>query len=209
MAGRFISFEGGEGSGKTTQIVQLAERLRNRGEEVVTTREPGGTQGAEAIRKLLVEGEPGRWSGRTEALLMNAARADHVEKVILPALKRGAWVLSDRYAHSTFAYQGQARGLDPADLLSLHDLATEGLWPAQTFLLDLPVGVGLARARGRGGTEARFEAETLAFHERVRAGFLSLAERDDGMMVIDAGQPVADVAKIVWDAVEHDGSIRA
>ena len=202
MSGRFLSFEGGEGAGKTTQIANLSRRLKENGQDVVLTREPGGTPGAEAIRALLVEGEPGRWHGRAEALLMNAARADHVEKTILPALERGAWVLSDRYAHSTFAYQGYARGLDPAELMALHDFATGGLWPSHTFLLDLPVEAGLARAKGRGGGEMRFEAETVAFHARVRAGFLAFAEQDDCMIVLDATQPQDAVADAVWRAVE-------
>ncbi|MEO0500027.1 MAG: dTMP kinase [Pseudomonadota bacterium] len=201
-AGRFISFEGGEGAGKTTQIERLARRLREAGAEVVTTREPGGTPGAEAIRALLVKGETTRWDGRTEALLMNAARADHVAKVILPALDRGAWVLSDRYGHSTLAYQGFARGMDTSELLNLHNIATGGLWPAQTFLLDLPVEAGLARAIGRGDKEARFEGEARAFHQRVRDGFLTMARDDESMVTIDAAEDADAVAAAIWAAVE-------
>ncbi len=202
MTGRFISFEGGEGAGKTTQIARLAGTLGARGIDVMTTREPGGTPGGEAIRALLVEGEPGRWNGRTEALLMNAARADHVTRAIQPALQRGSWVLCDRYAHSTLAYQGHARGMDMGTLLALHDIATDGLWPVLTIFLDLPVEAGLARAKGRGGTEARFEAETLAFHQKVREGFLALAGEDSRMVRIDAEQPLEAVAAEIWRAVE-------
>ncbi|MGB3723698.1 MAG: dTMP kinase [Pacificimonas sp.] len=201
MAGRFISFEGGEGAGKTTQILRLSKELTARGYDVVTTREPGGTPGAEAIRALLVEGEPARWNGRTEALLMNAARADHVSRAIIPALERGSWVLCDRYAHSTLAYQGHARGMDMKALLALHDVATDGLWPTLTFLLDLPVEAGLGRARGRGGKEARFEGEALAFHQKVHEGFLSLLHEDSCMKRIDAMQDEDAVAGDIWRAV--------
>ncbi|MBV7256931.1 dTMP kinase [Pacificimonas sp. WHA3] len=202
MTGRFISFEGGEGAGKTTQIKRLAERLRGEGQDVVLTREPGGTPGAEAIRELLVTGETGRWNGRTEALLMNAARADHVARLILPALGEGKWVLCDRFGHSTLAYQGVARGMDLEELLALHNIATEGLWPAKTLLFDLPVRAGLARAGVRGGTEARFEGEALAFHEKVRAGFLALAKQDKCMTVIDAERDADAVAAHVWRVIE-------
>ncbi|MGB7404530.1 MAG: dTMP kinase [Pacificimonas sp.] len=202
MAARFITFEGGEGAGKTTQIARLAERLRAKGETVVTTREPGGTPGSEAIRALLVEGEPGRWNGRTEALLMNAARADHVARLILPALAGDKWVLCDRYGHSTLAYQGAARGLDMKALTALHNFASDGLWPARTFLLDLPVVDGLARAGKRGGTEARFEAEDIAFHQKVRAGFLALLDEDSCMVRVDAMASEDDVADTIWRNVE-------
>ena len=195
--GKFISFEGGEGSGKTTQIARLAEWLRSRGHDVVTTREPGGTEGAEAIRALLVEGEPGRWSGRTEALLMNAARSDHVEQLVRPALADGQWVLSDRYAHSTLAYQGAARGLVPDELIALHYLATEGLWPDLTILLDVPVDIGLGRASKRAGKETRFEDEGEDFHEDLRQGFLDVAAVDDRIAIIDASED----EEAVWAAV--------
>ena len=195
--GKFISFEGGEGSGKTTQIARLAEWLRARGHDVVTTREPGGTEGAEAIRALLVEGEPGRWSGRTEALLMNAARSDHVEQLVRPALADGQWVLSDRYAHSTLAYQGAARGLEPDELIALHYLATEGLWPDLTILLDVPVEMGLERASKRAGKETRFEEEGEDFHEDVRQGFLDVAAVDDRIAIIDASED----EEAVWAAL--------
>jgi|TARA_R100000501_G_scaffold12618_1_gene23282 dTMP kinase len=202
VRGRFLSFEGGEGAGKTTQIARLAARLRAEGETVIATREPGGTPGAETIRDLLVKGETDRWNGKTEALLMNAARADHVARLILPALQAGQWVISDRFAHSTLAYQGVARGMDLEELMALHNIATDGLWPARTILLDLPVPDGLARAKGRGGEDARFEGEAIAFHEKVRAGFLALAKQDACMTVIDAAQDAGRVAADIWRVVE-------
>ena len=200
--GRFISFEGGEGSGKTTQIARLADALRARGYDVVTTREPGGTPGAEDIRSLLVEGEPGRWDGRAEALLMNAARADHVARLIRPALEAGRWVLSDRYAHSTLAYQGAGRGLESDELIALHYIATEGLWPDLTLLLDVPAEDGLRRAGGRQDGETRFEEEGLAFHEEVRAAFRDIAEIDERMVMVDSSRPQDEVAAAILSEVE-------
>ncbi len=194
MRGRFISFEGGEGTGKSTQIRLLADRLRAAGHEVVTTREPGGTEGAEAIRALLLTGEPGRWSPVTEALLMNASRADHVERLIRPALTRGSWVLSDRYADSTFVYQGIAGHVDAAALQALHVHATGDLWPDLTIILDLPEGEGLERALVRGG-EGRFEAKGAGFHARVRRGFRQrAAEQPARCKLIDASGSVGEVA---------------
>lgn len=170
MSARLIAFEGGEGTGKSTQAALLAERLRARGHEVVLTREPGGTPGAEAIRALLVEGARDRWTPVTEALLLNAARADHVERLIRPALARGCWVVSDRFVDSTFAYQGSGKGMRAGDLRELHRIACGGLQPDLTVLLDVPVAEGLGRAHARGGVN-RFEAEDEGFHERVRLGF--------------------------------------
>ncbi len=202
MTGRFISFEGGEGTGKSTQIRLLADRLRAQGREVVVTREPGGTEGAESIRALLLNGDPGRWSPVTEALLMNASRADHVERLVKPALARGAWVLTDRYADSTFVYQGIAGDVGEAALLALHAHATGNLWPDLTIILDLPEGEGLARAMTRGG-EGRFEAKGTAFHAAVRDGFRLRADQaPDRCKLIDAGGAVADVADKINAAVQ-------
>jgi dTMP kinase len=202
MSGRFITLEGGEGAGKSTQIRALAERLAAAGIGAVVTREPGGTPGAEAIRALLVSGEPGRWDAATEALLMNAARADHVARVVRPALAAGRWVLSDRYADSTFAYQGGGKGADPAMLGALHAIATGGLWPDLTLLLDLPVAAGLARTQDRGGGEGRFEAHGADFHERIRAAFRARAAAEpERFRVIDASAPADVVADAVWEAV--------
>lgn len=202
MTGRFISFEGGEGTGKSTQIRLFADRLRAQGREVVVTREPGGTEGAETIRALLLNGDPGRWSPVTEALLMNASRADHVERLVKPALARGAWVLTDRYADSTFVYQGIAGHVSEAALLALHAQATGDLWPDLTIILDLPEGEGLARAMRRGG-EGRFEAKGATFHAAVRDGFRARAAQAPGRCkLIDASGTVEYVAGKVNVAVQ-------
>jgi dTMP kinase len=174
MAGRFISFEGGEGSGKSTQINILAQDLRKSGKNVVITREPGGTSGAEAIRALFVNGDPDRWSPWAEACLVNAARADHVERVIRPALGRGDWVLCDRFVDSTRAYQGAGKGLDDTALCTLHAQVTGNLWPDLTLVLTLDPGAGLQRASARGAGEGRFEAHDGGFHQRVAAFFAHL-----------------------------------
>ncbi|MBF0332177.1 MAG: dTMP kinase [Alphaproteobacteria bacterium] len=191
MTGRFLSFEGGEGTGKSTQLRLLADALRDGGLDVVTTREPGGSPGAEQIRRLLVEGEPGRWDGMTEALLHYAARRDHLRATVHPALGRGAWVLTDRFADSTLAYQGWGHGLDRALLERLDALAIGGFRPDLTLVLDLPAIQGLARAAGRGGAEDRYERMDVTFHERLREGFLDIARREPGRCaVIDAaGDP--------------------
>ena len=200
--GYFITFEGGEGAGKSTQVRTLAARLAAAGIDPIVTREPGGTPGAEAIRALLVTGEPGRWDAATEALLMNAARADHVARTIRPALAAGRWVLCDRYADSTFAYQGAGKGADRPTLSALHQIATGGLWPDLTLLLDLPVAEGLARTVDRRSGESRFEAHGADFHERIRTAFLARAEADpERFRIIDASAPPDAVAEAVWEAV--------
>jgi dTMP kinase len=200
--GRFITFEGGEGAGKSTQVRILAERLRGAGLEVVATREPGGSPGAESIRALLVTGDPDRWSTVSEALLMYAARRDHIERTIRPALERGAWVISDRFADSTRAYQG-AGGKAPAGLVaSLETFVLEDTRPDLTLILDLPVEQGLERAGLRGGAEARFEAKGLPFHQRLREGFLAIARAEPNRcVVLDATQPPGAVSDAVWSAV--------
>jgi len=201
VSARLIAFEGGEGTGKSTQSALLAERLRGRGLEVVLTREPGGTPGAEAIRALLIEGARDRWTPVTEALLLNAARADHVERLIRPALARGAWVVSDRFVDSTFAYQGSGKGMRSGDLRELHRIACGGLQPDMTVLLDVPIAEGLARAHARGGTN-RFEAEDNGFHERVRLGFWGLAEASpDTYRVVETGGGIEATAERVWAEV--------
>ncbi|WP_096702878.1 dTMP kinase [Magnetospirillum sp. 15-1] len=173
--GRFITFEGGEGAGKSTQVRLLADSLRDEGLMVVTTREPGGSSGAEAIRALLVEGDPDRWDGVTEALLHFAARRDHLVKTVWPALERGAWVISDRFADSTLAYQGFGHGLDPDVIANLYRVAVGHFAPDLTLVLDLPVENGLERAGLRGGAEDRYERMGLGFHQRLRQGFLGIA----------------------------------
>ena len=191
--GRLITFEGGEGAGKSTQIEHLAGALGSVGIDVVVTREPGGTAGAEAIRNLLVEGPPERWLPLTEALLVMAARHDHVSRLIEPALATGRWVLCDRFVDSTRVYQGLAGaiGVDLVD--KLHRLVLSRLVPDLTLVLDVSVPIGLARRRSA-RSENRYEQMTTDFHERVRTGFLELARGDpERCVVIDAGQTEEEV----------------
>lgn len=201
--GRFITFEGGEGAGKSTQVRRLSARLAAGGREVVATREPGGSPGGEAIRALLVTGEADRWSPVTETLLMYAARRDHIERVIQPALARGAWVVCDRFADSTRAYQGAGGGTNPGLIAALETHVLEDLRPDLTLVFDLPVEAGLARAEARAGGESRFESKGLAFHERLRAGFRAIAEGEpDRCVLIDATTSMEEVETAVWKAVE-------
>jgi len=202
--GRFITLEGGEGAGKTTHARRLAQVLRARGCEVVVTREPGGTPGGEEIRRLLVDGAADRWDPLTEALLHFAARREHVCRCIRPALARGAWVVCDRFADSTMAYQGYGHGLGQAPIEALAALTLGGLRPDLTLVLDLPVAEGLARAGGRGGAEARYERMAAAFHERLRTGFLDIARAEpDRCVVIDARPDPDRVAAAILAAVEQ------
>lgn len=173
--GCFITFEGGEGAGKTTQVRHLGHWLRARGIDVVETREPGGTAGADQIRRLLVTGAVDRWSPLAEALLLFAARVDHVTRRIRPALAAGRWVISDRFADSTLAYQGHALGLGAETVARLADLTLGDFKPDLTLILDVPAEIGLNRARARRGDEDRYERMDPAFHERLRAGFLDIA----------------------------------
>jgi dTMP kinase len=175
--GRFITLEGGEGVGKSTQLKRLAEAISARGYQVTTTREPGGSPGAEAIRTLLMTGSDDRWSARAEALLFAAARADHVEKTILPALETGSWVLCDRFIDSTRAYQGGAGGLADADIMAIHMVGSEALLPDRTLLLDLPPNVGAERtARRDQGVRDRMGSKASDYYSRVGARFRTLAE---------------------------------
>jgi dTMP kinase len=193
LSGRFITFEGGEGAGKSTQIRLLAGDLAKRGLEVVLTREPGGSPGAEAIRALLVEGEPGRWDGVTETLLFAAARRDHVECTIRPALEQGSWVLCDRFMDSTIAYQGYGAGVDIALVRRLSADAAGDIVPDLTLILDLPVEAGLARAAGRAGGEDRFERKGIDFHTRLREGFLAIAQAEPNRCVVIDATAARDV----------------
>jgi dTMP kinase len=201
MAGRFITLEGGEGAGKTTQRALLAAALRAAGLEAVETREPGGEAGAEAIRGLLVTGEPGRWEPMAETLLHYAARAQHVARVIAPALARGAWVVSDRFADSTAVYQGAGQGVAAATIAAIDAAALGGFAPHLTLVLDLPVEQGLARAASRAATN-RYERFDHGFHERIREGFLRIARDNPGRCaVIDASRPAEAVADAIRAAV--------
>lgn len=184
MSGRLITFEGGEGAGKTTNIDFVASWLRARGADVLVTREPGGTPLGERIRELLLDPDT-RPAGKTELLMMFAARAQHLDEKILPALDRGGWVLSDRFTDATWAYQGGGRGVDPEHIRMLETLVQGSLRPDLTFLLDLPVEQGMARARQRGALD-RFEQEDLAFFERIRRSYLARAAAEpDRIRVID------------------------
>ena len=200
--GCFITFEGGEGAGKSTQIKRLAERLRATGAEVVLTREPGGSPGAESIRDLLLNGAVDRWSPMTETLLMNASRRDHVERVIGPALARGAIVLCDRFADSTRAYQGAGGAVDMLLISTLERAVVGDSRPDVTLIFDLPVEEGLRRALARAGGEDRFESKGAAFHERLRAAYLDIARSEaERCTIIDACGTLDAVEAEVWAAV--------
>ena len=197
MAGLFLSLEGIDGSGKSTQGRLLAETLRQRGHRVTLTREPGGSPGAEEIRRLVLEGATDRWSAETEILLFTAARRDHLEKTIRPALDRGEIVITDRFADSTRIFQGITRGDLTGVVDRLHDLMI-GIEPDVTLLFDLDPSLGLSRANARAGKEMRFEDMGLAFQTRARAGFLALAAREARFRVIDAsGDPETVAARVL------------
>ena len=182
--GIFITFEGVEGAGKTTQITRLVSDLKNRGHAVILTREPGGTLISEEIRKILLDSSHGCMTAEAELLLYAAARAQHVEELISPALAQGRTVISDRFGDATVAYQGHGRGLDLALIQRLNRIATAGLVPDLTFVLDLPVQIGLARVRRRQSTLDRVELEDISFHQRVRDGYLTIANREPQRMVV-------------------------
>lgn len=201
--GKFVTFEGGEGAGKTTQLKRLADALRSAGHEVTTTREPGGSPGAEDIRALLVTGEPGRWDAETEALLHTAARRDHLVRTVWPALAQGQWVICDRFVDSTMAYQGYGHGVSREVIAGLTRLAIGDFKPDLTVILDISVTDGLGRALGRGGAEDRYERMDRAFHERLRQGFLDIARADsDRCVVIDAARDADAVHQDIVKAVK-------
>ena len=204
--GRFITFEGGEGAGKSTQIGLLADYLRDGGVDVTTTREPGGTLKAERLREILLSGKIAPLGPLAEASLFSAARIDHVDRLIEPTLARGAWVLSDRFTDSTRAYQGARGGVSPQQIDMLERAAVGLTAPDLTIILDLPPEIGLARALARRGTDAevdRFEAEAIDFHRALRAAFLEIAARDPvRCCVIDATQPAQGVARNIRAVVD-------
>ena len=193
--GRFISLEGGEGAGKSTQLVALAAALEGRGVSVIVTREPGGSAGAEAIRALLLEGEDTRWSPRAEALLFAAARSDHIDKTIKPALDRGIWVLSDRFLDSSLAYQGEAGGLGIEAVRDLHRFGSLDFLPDRTLVLSLDEAEGAARARVRDGSAGdRIGSRPPSYHAAVDAGFRAMAASEPGRVkLVDASGPAATV----------------
>lgn len=199
--GRFITFEGGEGAGKSTQLKLLVSSLETAGKRPLATREPGGSAGAEEIRALLVSGATARWDGMTEALLHMAARRDHLVKTVWPALAEGRWVVSDRFADSTFAYQGAGQGLGREVLQPLHHATVGDFAPDLTLILDLPVDVGLARAKARGGDD-RYERMGVDFHNRLRQCFLSIAAAEPKRCaIINANADPDRVAKHIREIV--------
>ncbi len=208
--GKFITLEGGEGVGKSTQSKRLMGFLEDCAIDVLRTREPGGSDGGEQIRELLVKGKPGRWTPVTEVFLHSAARADHVARVIEPALAVGRWVISDRFVDSTLAYQGYGHGL-PLDVVrELNALASGDLKPDLTIILDVPVDQGLARAGARANEsretarEDRYERMDMCFHERLREGYLAIARNEpDRCVVIDTTQPPDQVARLIGEAVRN------
>ena len=204
--GRFISIEGGEGVGKSTQVIALADALRARGIDVVTTREPGGTPGAEAIRKLLLDGSDDRWNVRAEALLFAAARSDHVAQHIRPALAAGKWVISDRFIDSSRAYQGQGSendALPDDDIMELHRIGCGALLPDRTLILALNEAEATARARGRdGGRSDRIQSRNDNFHSAVHRAFANFAKQEpQRIRIIDAAGSKADVHRRMWEHI--------
>ncbi|MBF0152270.1 MAG: dTMP kinase [Magnetococcales bacterium] len=204
MRGRFITFEGIEGAGKSTQIALLADWLRTQGESVLVTREPGGTPLSERIRALFLGEESGGMLPETELYLVFAARAQHVGEVIRPALAQGTWVLCDRFQDSTLAYQGYGRGVNPEVILRLGELAAGGVCPDLTFLLDIAPEAGLERCRQRQSLLTRLDQEELAFHRRVREGFLHLASREpERILLLDAFRPSPTIFRQIQEGVAH------
>ena len=200
--GIFITLEGGEGTGKSTQIRLLATALGSAGQQVVVTREPGGAPGAEEIRALLVDGPAERWDPVTEALLHYAARREHLRRTVVPALDAGKWVLCDRFADSTMAYQGYGHGLGREWVSALHRAVVPDLAPDLTLILDMPVEEGLARATARGSGGDRYERMDRAFHHHLREGFLDIARREpERCAVIDASSPVEEVQAAIRQVI--------
>ena len=200
--GKFITFEGGEGSGKSTQVTRLLEWLEDRGIDAIRTREPGGAPSGEVIRRLLVEGDTDRWQPVTEILLHYAARTEHLSRTVVPALEAGTWVVSDRFADSTFAYQGYGHGFDQDVINQIHTACVGDLSPDLTLILDISVETGLSRAQDRDQGEDRYERMGRDFHKRVRAGFLDIATKDSARCkVINAEQTVEDVFSDIQSVV--------
>lgn len=203
MTGKFITFEGGEGTGKSTQTHLLADFLREQGIRVITTREPGGTEGAELIRALLVSGTTNRWSPLSEVLLLNAARLDHWQKVILPAVQAGSWVICDRFTDSTLAYQGYGHGVDLLFIKNLHQQLFSTHQPDLTFVFDLDPAIGIKRSLERHTSETRFENLQLDFHHRMRQGYLDIAqENPTRCRLIDASKTVQETHKTIVQEIE-------
>lgn len=202
--GKFITFEGGEGAGKSTQVARLADTLRTEGYDVVLSREPGGTPGAEEIRQLLVEGETGRWRPEAETLLLFAARSDHLQRIVEPALARGAWVVCDRFVDSTRAYQGFGLGVSQVFIDDLTRAVVGSNMPDLTIVLDMPTEIAFERAGRRSGALARYERMGSEFHRRVRAGFLTIVAQNPARCVlVDAVRSIDVVAAEVREIVHR------
>jgi dTMP kinase len=204
MRGKFITFEGGEGTGKSTQAAMLGLRLESIGIGVKQTREPGGSPGAEIIRHVLLSGAAKPLGPEAEAMLFAAARDDHIQCTILPALDTGKWVISDRFVDSTRVYQGALGDIDPRFIKALERVSVGDLLPDLTFVLDVPAEIGLQRAAGRrrGANPDRFEAEQIDFHEKLRGAYIQLAAAEpERCVIIDAGAPKKMVAKHIWQIV--------
>jgi dTMP kinase len=202
MRAPFITFEGGEAAGKSTQIKFLQEMLESKGISVFVTREPGGNESAEKIREFLLHGDLGDLDGLTEVLLLSAARREHIIKTILPKLEAGTWVLCDRFVDSTYGYQGYAMGQDLKFLWTLYEGISQGLEPDVTFIMDVPLDVSLQRLKDRGNPVDRYEARGADFHQRVREGFLSIAEGDPKRcVVVDGTKSLDTVKQVIRDAI--------
>lgn len=201
--GRFITLEGGEGAGKSTQVKALAAALRARGATVLETREPGGSPGAEAIRALLLTGNADRWTPRAEALLFAAARADHVARIIKPAVDRGEWVIADRFLDSSRAYQGGASGLEDADILTLHRIGSDGYLPDRTLILTLPEDMAEARTAVRDGNDVdRIGGRDRSYHRKVASAFARFAQNEpDRFRIVDASGTAPDVTAQLLEAL--------
>lgn len=204
LKGKFITLEGGDGAGKSTQSKLLAEFLSSRNKITLLTREPGGAPGADDIRSLLVTGDPERWDAIAETLLFYAARRNHLRLTIWPAMQKGKWVISDRFADSTMAYQGYGNQLGRDAVARVHEFSVGDFKPDLTFLLDLPAETGLARTRGRGDDEDRFEKMELEFHMRLRDGFLEMAAAEpERFVIINADRPESDIQKDIRDVLSR------
>ena len=202
--GRFISIEGGEGVGKSTQISALADLIRQQGFDVILTREPGGTEGAEIIRQMVLGGSAERWLPRAEALLFAAARSDHVERLIEPALASGKWVISDRFIDSSRAYQGAGSRLSDADIMTLHQIGSRGMLPDRTLVLRLDTKEAASRAATRDDNQPdRIQGRADAFHSDVDVAFVSFAERDPRVRLIDASGTPDEVTARLWNEISE------
>ena len=201
---RFITFEGGEGSGKSTQIKILKNKLSKK-HKVIITREPGGTKEAELIRSLLVKGKSNKWSGTTEVLLNFTARKDHVDKVILPSLKKNMWVLCDRFSDSTLAYQGYGRNVSEDLIKNLNKSLINNLKPKITFLFDIDPKIGLRRSKKRNNNELRYENMPLSYHKKIRNAYLDMAKKNKKRIkIIDASLDEDSISEIIWSFVQKE-----